>query len=151
MFFVNRDKREGFALKQAVSMKDTLKRTALGAGVSLLCYLALLALISWLIVRGAVGEGRITSFVWAAALLASFAGLRFAARRPENALVVSLGGVLVLWAVILLLGFIGGDTLATARSAWLAIPLLLGGTLAYLVRPGAKGKKKGKRARRVRK
>ena len=135
--------------QQGNAGKNGAKRIALGTSVSLLAYLALSALLALLVVRGTVGEGVIGACVWAFAALAAFAGAKAAswgAAEPLPRIAITAAAF---WALILLLGFLANDTLDPSRAALLALPILLGGALAYLLRGG--GKKRGSRKRRSRK
>ena len=126
-----------------------VKKIALGVGAALLVYLTLSALAALLIVRGTVSEERVGTLVWIFAGLAAFAGARLASYRTQEPLVPVAVTAAVLWAAIQLLGFLANDTLASARSAALALPILLGAALAWLLKPRSrKGKKSRARSRR---
>ena len=127
------------------SNNHIVKKTALGAGIALLVYLALLALLSLLVVRGTVGEGGVGACVWVFAAFAAFAGAKAAAWRAPKSLSLIAGCAAVFWLLILLLGFLVNDGIDATRSATLALPILAGGAAAYLLRGG---KKRGKRKRR---
>lgn len=121
-----------------------VKKTALGVGAALLVYLALSALAALLVVRGAVGEAHIGTLVWLFACLAAFTGARLAAHQAQGPAVPCAIATAAFWAVIQLLGFLTNDTLASARSAALALPILLGGALAYLIPVRGRGGKRGR-------
>lgn len=124
------------------------KQIALGTGVALAVYLALQALASLLVVRGTVSEENVGICVWAFACLAAFAGAKAAAYRAADALLPSAAASAAFWMTVQLLGFLAGGALDTARSLALILPVLAGGTLAYLIRPGKGKSKRGKRGTR---
>ena len=131
-------------------MKEA-KRIALGAAASLAVYVALLAALAALIVRGTVNEENMTLWVWASACAASFAGARVSAGREGKQAVRIAASTAAFWALIQLLGFLVNDTIEPARSAALALPILVGGAAAYLGRPTREKRKRGRGKRRSRK
>lgn len=131
-------------------MKEA-KRIALGALTALGVYVALLALLSALIVRGTVNEEHMALCVWVFACAASFAGARVSAGRGGEQAVWIAAGAAAFWSLIQLLGFLVNDTIEPARSAALALPILVGGVAAYLVRPTREKRKRGRGKRRSRK
>ena len=135
--------------QQGNSGKSGAKKIALGTLISLLAYLALLALLSLLIVRGTVGEGGAWTCACVFAALSAFAGVKTAAWGAPEQLGVSALCAAAFWGLILLLGFLANDGLDASRAALLALPVLVGGGLAYLTNGG--GKRRGKRKRRSRK
>ena len=129
-----------------------VKKIALGVGAALFVYLVLSALAALLIERGTVSETRIGTLVWIFACLAAFTGARIAAYRTQEPFMPIAVTAAVFWVMIQLLGFLVNDTLDSARSAALALPVLLGGALSWLLKPrGGKGKKGRGHPRRSRK
>ena len=131
-------------------MKEA-KKIALGALVALGVYVALLAVLSALIVRGTVKEENMALCVWAFACAAAFAGAKVSAGREGEPAVRIAACAAAFWALIQLLGFLVNDTIEPARSAALALPILVGGAAAYLVRPAREKRKRGRGKRRSRK
>ena len=125
-------------------MKEA-KKIALGV------YVALLALLSALIVRGTVNEEHMAQCVWVFACVASFAGAKVSTGRGGEAAIRIAASAAAFWALIQLLGFLVNDTIEPARSAALALPILVGGAAAYLVRPAREKRKRGRGKRRSRK
>lgn len=130
-------------------MKKT-KRILLGAAAALAGYLALLALLSLLIVRGSIAETAAGACTWLFACLAAFAGAMTAARKKDAPLADAAACAAAFWGTVLLFGFTAYDGLDTARAAGLAIPIFLGAAIACLLKRGEKrGRKKhARRARR---
>ena len=131
-------------------MKEA-KKIALGALAALAVYMALLAALSALIVRGTVGEAHTALCVWVFACAASFVGARVSVGRGGEPAVRIAACAAAFWALIQLLGFLVNDTIEPTRSAALALPVLVGAAAAYLVRPSREKRKKGRRKRRSRK
>ena len=131
-------------------MKEA-KKIAFGALVALVVYVALLAALSALIVRGTVKEESMALCVWVFACAAAFVGARVSAGREGEPAVRIAASAAAFWALIQLLGFLVNDTLEPARSAALALPILVGGAAAYLVRPAREKRKRGRGKRRSRK
>ena len=131
-------------------MKEA-KKIAVGAFAALAVYVALLAALSALIVRGTVKEESVALCVWVFACAASFVGARASAGRGSDQAVWIAAGAAAFWALIQLLGFLANDTIEPARSAALALPILVGGAAAYLVRPAREKRKRGRGKRRSRK
>lgn len=124
------------------------RRVALGAAISLAVYLALLAVLALLLVRGAVGEERIGVCIWSCACLAAFAGAKTAVgRRPDPFASAALCAA-AFFALALLFGFLLNDTLEPERAVMLAAAILAGGAAACLGRAGGR---RGKRKHRSRK
>ena len=130
-------------------MKQTGKRVAVGVLTALLIYIALLALIALMIVRGTVGEGGAWTCACVFAALSAFAGVKTATWGAPEPLGVSALCAAAFWGLILLLGFLANDGLDASRAALLALPVLVGAGLACLTNGG--GKRRGKRKRRSRK
>lgn len=128
-------------------MKE-VKKIALGVLVAFAVYVLLLAALSALIVRGTVQEGSVALCVWVFACAAAFAGARVSAGREGEPAFRIAAGTAAFWALIQLLGFLVNDTIEPARSAALALPILVGGAAAYLVRPARGKRKRGKGKRR---
>ena len=135
--------------QQGNAGKNHAKKIALGAGVSLLSYLVLAALLALLVERGTVGEGGVWTCVCVFAALAAFAGVKTAAWNVPEPLGVSALCAASFCGLVLLLGFLANDGLDTSHAALLAPPVLAGAGLAYLTQGG--GKRRGKRKRRSRK
>lgn len=131
-------------------MKEA-KKIAFGVFAALAVYAALLAALSALIVRGTVGEENMALCVWVCACAASFAGARVSAGREGEPAIRIAASAAGFWALIQLLGFLINDTIDPARSAALALPVLVGAAAAYLVRPAREKRKKGRGKRRSRK
>lgn len=131
-------------------MKEA-KKIALGAFAALVVYVMLLAALSALIVRGTVREETVPLCVWVFACAASFIGARISAGREGKPAIRIAAGAAAFWALIQLLGFLVNDTIEPARSAALALPILVGGAAAYLVRPAREKRKRGRGKRRSRK
>lgn len=121
------------------------KRVALGVAAAMALYLALLALISLLIVRGAVGEGRGTLYTLLAAGTASFAGARLAVRGGDGWLLPA-AACAAFGALAVLAGFLAFDALAPERLPGFAAAVCAGGAPSLL--PRAKRKKRGRRSHR---
>ena len=124
------------------------KRLALGVLAAMAAYLALLALVSLLVVRGAVDESAGGVCVWAAAFAAAFVGAKTAAWGSTEQLAPSALGAAAFCALVLLLGFFVNDGLAPERVAAFAAATLAGWLLALLTRGGKKRKKRARRARK---
>lgn len=129
-----------------------MKGAAVGAGISLLLYLALLALGALLLVHGTVDESHTGVCVWIAALIAALVGSKAAAYRAEQPLVrISACGA-AFYLTVLLTGFLIHDTLSPSRAAALVLPVLTGCAISALFGRGGKRSRGGKRpARRSRK
>lgn len=125
--------------------KRPVKKIALGTGISLLAYLTLLALLALLVEHGTVGEGNVWACVCAFAAFAAFVGVKTAAWGVAEPLSVNTLCATSFWLLVLLLGFLTNDGLDTSRAALLALPVLVGGGLAYLTKGGEK--RRGKRRR----
>lgn len=124
-------------------MKEA-KKIAFGVFVALAVYVALLAMLSALIVRGTVEEESLALCVWVFACVASFVGTKASAgRESDPAIRIALSAV-IFWALIQLLGFLVNDTIEPARAAALALPIVVGGAAAYLVRPAREKRKRGR-------
>ena len=128
-------------------MKEA-KKIAFGALAALAVYVALLAALSALIVRGTVKEENIPLCVWVFACAAAFIGARVSAGRAGEPAIRIAAGAAAFWALILLLGFLVNDTIDPARSAALALPILVGGAAAYLIRPTREKRRRGRGKRR---
>ncbi len=122
-----------------------IKHAAAGAGISMLLYLALAALLAALIVRGTVGEGRTGILVLCFACAAAFAGAKLASSGQANPAAVCACSAALFWCAILLSGFLVNDTLAPGRAAYLATAIAAGGMLACLPRIGKEKRRKRKR------
>lgn len=131
-------------------MKEA-KKIAFGAFAAIAVYVAFLAALSALIVRGTVKEENIALWVWVFACVASFVGARVSAGRKGESAARLAAGTAAFWALVQLLGFLVNDTIEPARSAALALPILVGGAAAYLVRPAREKRKRGRGKRRSRK
>lgn len=131
-------------------MKEA-KKIAFGAFTALAVYVLLLAALSALIVRGTVAEKNLALCVWVFACAASFVGARLSAGRGGEAAIRIAAGAAAFWALVQLLGFLINDTIEPARSAALALPVLVGGVLVYLVRPAREKRKRGRGKHRSRK
>ena len=133
--------------ERGVVKKDhPAKKIALGALASLGCYLALNALLSLLLTRGAVGEGSALPCILTFAALSAFAGGKLAGYGcDERWLPPATAGAF--WGVTALLGFLTNNTLEPSRLAQLALAAAGGGALGCVKR----GKKRQKRTRRIRK
>ena len=131
-------------------MKEA-KKIAFGTLAALAVYVALLAALSALIVRGTIKEENISLCVWVFACAASFAGARVSAGREGEPAVRIAASAAGFWALVQLLGFLVNDTIEPARSAALALPILVGGTAAYLIRPSREKRKRGRGKKRSRK
>lgn len=140
------DRKGDFAMKQTA--QSNVKRIALGTLAALVSYVALLALVSLLIVRGTVGETKIVACVWIFAFLAAFAGAKLASRGSGNNAVLCAACAAAFWLLIQLTGFLSNDALDFTRSAMLLLPVALGGLAAYLLRGGKSKKGKGRRPKR---
>lgn len=119
---------------------DRTKRIALGVGIALVVYLALLAIVSALIVKGSIGESAKQTCVWVCACIASFVGTKTASPRAETGSVAICAAALL--CTIVLVGFLVNDSLDFLRALELAIPIMIGAGLTCLTRAG-----KGKRTR----
>ena len=128
-------------------MKEA-KKIAFGALAALAVYVALLAALSALIVRGPVKEENIPLCVCVFACAAAFIGARVSAGRAGEPAMRIAAGAAAFWALIQLLGFLVNDTIEPARSAALALPILVGGAAAYLIRPAREKRKRGRGKRR---
>lgn len=116
------------------------KRIAMGASVSLMCYLGLTALLALLLTRGTVGERTALPCILAFAAVAAFAGGKLAARgSAERWMPAASAGAF--WGAVVLSGFLTNDTLSLPRAGELAVAAVIGAALAC-VRTG-----KGKRTR----
>ena len=131
-------------------MKEA-KKIAFGVLAALVVYVALLAAFSALVVRGTVKEENIAPYVWVFACAASFAGARISAGRESEPALRIAASAAGFWALIQLLGFLVNDTIDPARCVSLALPILVGGAAAYLIRPAREKRKRGKGKRRSRK
>ena len=131
-------------------MKEA-KKIAFGTLAALAVYMLLLAALAALIVRGTVKEESMALYVWVFACAAAFVGARVSAGRESEPVVRIAAVAAAFWALIQLLGFLVSDALEPARSAALALPILVGGTAAYLVRPAREKRKRGRGKRRSRK
>lgn len=131
-------------------MKEA-KKIAFGALVALAVYVALLAALAALIVRGTVGEESVPLCVWVFACAAAFAGAKVSAGHEGEPVIRIAASAAAFWALIQLLGFLVNDTIEPARSVALALPILVGGVAAYLVRPAREKRKRGRGKRRSRK
>ncbi len=136
---------------EGADLVGRVKKTAMGAAIALAIYLALLAAVSELIVRGTVGESVVSPCVWGFACLASFTGAKLSSRKDSEPAGQIALNVAVFWALILLCGLFVNDTVEPSHAAALLLPVLTGGALAYLLRAGKGKQKKGKGRRRFRK
>lgn len=122
------------------------KRTMIGVGAALVLYIALLAALSALLVRGTVREESIPLCVWLFACAAVFVGAKIAGHgESESAASIAICAA-GFWALVQLLGFLACDSLEPSHSAALALPAIVGGVLAYLLRAG-KAKRGGARGK----
>lgn len=131
-------------------MKEA-KKITFGALAALGVYVVLLAALSALIVRGTVAEKNLKLCVWVFACVAAFVGARVSTGRGGEQVVRIAASTAAFWALVQLLGFLVNDTIEPVRSVALALPILVGGTAAYLVRPAREKRKRGKGKRRSRK
>lgn len=131
-------------------MKEA-KKIAFGAFVALAVYVVLLALLSVLLVRGTVAEKSLPLCVWVFACIAAFVGARISTGRGDDPALRIAASTAAFWALVQLLGFLINNTIEPARSAALALPILVGGVVAYLVRPTREKRKRGRGKRRSRK
>ena len=130
-------------------MKQTNgKRLALGVLAAMAVYLALLALASLLITRGAVGENAAHVCVWVAALVAAFVGAKAAAWGSAEQFAPSALGAAAFCALVLLAGFFVNDALAPERVAAFAAATFAGWLLAILTHGGKRRKRNVRRARK---
>ena len=106
---------------------------ALGSAADILCMLVLTAIASWLVLGGAIGQGRIRTAALAANALAVFLGSLFAAHRfAQRKLLFTLasaGGYLLL----LLLGNLAFVKGTPDGLLWVMLPALGAATLAALL------------------
>lgn len=123
-------------------MKQT-KRIALGVGVGLTVYLALLALASALIVRGSIGEPTAQTCVWICACIAAFISVKIASPHAETGSAAICAAALL--CTIILLGFLVNGSIDFSRAAELVIPILIGAVLTFLLRVGKGKHTRGKR------
>lgn len=121
------------------------KRVALGAAASMALYLVLLALISLLIVRGTVGEGRGPLCTLLAAGVAAFAGARLAAH-GGNGWLLPVAACAAFGVLAVMAGFLMFDAFAPERLPGFAAAVCAGGAPSLL--PRAKRKKRGRCSRR---
>lgn len=124
-----------------------VKKTALGAAAALAVYVALLACISALMVRGSVEGSQLTVFVWAFACLASFVGCKLGSAGEGESVVSAALCAAAFWLLVQLLGFLACDALEPSRSAALLLPVFAGAALSCLLKRGKKKRRseKGKR------
>ena len=131
-------------------MKEA-KKITFGVLAAFAVYVALLAALAALIVRGTVKEESIPLCVWVFACAAAFVGARVSAGRMGEPAVRIAASTAAFWALIQLFGFLVNDTIEPARSAALALPVLVGGAAAYLIRPTREKRKRARGKRRSRK
>jgi len=134
----------GVPLKQKAKLD--IRKTALGALLALALYLMVLAVMSLLLVRGAVREDKIGVLTAIATFLSALAGAKAASWREGERLTPILCCSLLLLGAILLCGFWTNDAVDPTRAAKTAAVILLGGVCAYALH--GKERTKGRRRRR---
>jgi len=123
----------------------TVKKVMLGAAASLAAYLALLAVVSALVVRGTVGESGVNTCLWAGACFSALIGASLAMRRGAGDAAAAAECAAAFWSAVLLLGFLAYGELSPRRVTALLLPIFAGSALAYLTcRRGGK-RDKGRR------
>ena len=80
--------------------KSIAKAVILGVSAALTVYLALLALVSLLAVRGTVSEARLGALLWGAAFLASLSGALISSGKGRETVLTGPLTAAVFWALI---------------------------------------------------
>ncbi len=121
------------------------KQIACGTIAALAVYLAMLALLSLLLVRGTVAESGVGLYAWTSACVAAYTGAKLAARGAgEEGKIPAVLCAMMFWCVVVLLGFLTNDMLEVSRAALLGVAALTGGAASCLI-AGRGGKRKRRR------
>lgn len=119
--------------------RNIMKRIVLGVILTLMAYFGLLAFLAFLLEQGRVGERHTSQCVALCACLASFAGVKTAARGMRKPLILTMVCIGAVCSITVLLGLLINDALDIRRTVEFAASMATGGGCAILLRIGKQG------------
>ena len=111
---------------------------AVGVMTSMVVYLALLAAISALAVRGVISEQMLGLSIRAAVLISTLVGTATVLKEGEGLIAAACPAIFCL--TVLLAGFLAGNGLNGEHAAKLVLPAALGAAAAFMTKRSTKGR-----------